>query len=203
MCNKLYTQLSLVQAFCWPQQAVFQCSVLHGYAFKLLMTDEWTRIVGLHYSEHLPAKPITWAGELSEETREVERALRDKWLSEGRQWKVQNEDSCPCPQCPHSLPLSPESPWLCSTSVLPLVFPRLHSDVLSLLHLPIAFPGTIPELSNCHFSWTAETAWGNLGKWAFIIKLTPSTFLLPSCLNVKATNAWKLPSNCTWVSQFH
>lgn len=35
------------------------------------------------------------------------------------------------------------------------------------------------------------------------MNLTASIHLFLTCLYLKVTNAWKLPCNCTWVSQFH
>lgn len=42
-----------------------------------------------------------------------------------------------------------------------------------------------------------------LGNKVFIMKLATSIHLFLTCLNLKVTNAWKLPCNCSWVSQFH
>lgn len=89
------------------------------------------------------------------------------------------------PQC-LSFPLPPPSPtWTSSPSSN--CIPRNDSKALQNAILPelLRLPETI------------------LGKQVFIMKLTTSILLFLTCLNFKVTNDWKLPCNCTWVSQFH
>lgn len=110
-----------------------------------------------------------------------------------------------------AMPMMPSQPPAVSEMplILPNVCPTPHFPKAPLQH-PLPSPSfyCIPRndseaLQNVILPELLRLPEPIVGEWVFIMKLAASILLFLISLNLKVTNAWKLPCNCTWVSQFH